>query len=259
MRCHSTLLRTLHPPDLIRKPGIVVPLLLLSGALLEMALFWRGVARAHLLAASGRRFERRSTIQGTSILVLGDSTGVGVGAKLPEESIAGLLATDFPDANIVNISESGARVSHTFEQARRCLDLGLRFDIAVLHVGGNDIVEATPNDRLAADCDALLIELARVARRTVWLGPPNLGWAPLFPLGYSWVMGARSKVAIAVFSKCADRHGAAFVDFSAPSHATHFGRRRREHFAADGFHPNSSSYRYGYAAAREAMGLLPKS
>ncbi len=248
----------MRPPDLIRKPGIVVPLLLLSGALLEMALFWRGVARARLLAASGRRFERRSTTQGTSILVLGDSTGVGVGANLPEESIAGLLATDFPDANIVNISESGARVSHTFEQVRRCLDLGLRFDVAVLHVGGNDIVEATPNDRLAADCDALLIELARVARRTVWLGPPNLGWAPLFPVGYSWVMRERSKAAIAVFAKCAHQHGAAFVDFSAPSHATHFGRRRREHFAADGFHPNSGSYRYGYAAAREAIGPLPK-
>ena len=247
----------MRPPNLIRKPGIAVPLLLLAGALLEMALFWRGILRVHMLAASGRRFERRSTTQGRSILVLGDSTGVGVGANLPEESIAGLLATDFPDADIVNVSESGARVSHTFEQARRCLDLGLRFDLAVLHVGGNDIVGARLNDRLAADCDALLIELARVAHRTVWLGPPNLGWAPLFPLGYSWVMRARSKVAIAAFSKCAERHGAAFVDFSAPSHATHFGRRRREHFAVDGFHPNSSSYRYGYAAAREAMGLLP--
>ena len=251
-------MRTLRrPSDLIRKPGIVVPLLLLGGALLEIALFWRGILRAHMLAASSRRFERRSTTQGTSILVLGDSTGVGVGADLPEESIAGLLATDFPDANIINVSESGARVSDAFEQARRCLDLKLRFDVAVLHVGGNDIVGATPNDRLVADCDALLIELARVARRTVWLGPPNLGWAPLFPLGYSWVMRARSKAAIAVFSQCADRRGAAFVDFSAPSHATYFGRRRREHFAADGFHPNSKSYRYGYAAAREVMGPLP--
>ena len=248
----------MRPPDFIRKPGIVVSLLLLCGALLEMALFWRGVARARLLAASGRRFERRSTTRGTSILILGDSTGVGVGADLPEDSIAGLLASDFPDANVVNISESGACVSHTVEQARR-LDLRRRFDIAVLHVGGNDIVEATPNDRLAADCDTLLSELARVARRTIWLGPPNLGWAPLFPLGYSWIMSARSKAAIAVFSKCADRHGATFVDFSAPSHAMHFGWRRREHFAADGFHPNSSSYRYGYAAAREAMGLRPKS
>ena len=249
----------MRPPNLIRKPSVVVPLLLFSGALLEMALFWRGVLRAQLLAASSRRYERRSTSHGISILVLGDSTGVGVGANLPEDSIAGLLATDFPDANIVNISESGARVSHTIEQARRSMDLGLQFDLAVLHVGGNDIVEATPNDRLAADCDALLVELARIARRTVWLGPPNLGWAPLFPLGYSWVMRARSKAAIAVFSQCADRHGAAFVDFSAPSHATYFGRRRREHFAADGFHPNSRSYRYGYAAAREAMGPLDKS
>ncbi|HWH81453.1 MAG TPA: GDSL-type esterase/lipase family protein [Burkholderiaceae bacterium] len=249
----------MHAPDLIRKPGIVVPLLLLSGALLEMAVFWRGIERAHLLAASGRRFERHSTSHGVSILVLGDSTGVGVGADLPEESIAGLIARDFPDANIVNISESGARVSNTFAQVQGCEEAAMRFDVAVLHVGGNDIVVGTPNDLLEADCDMLLSELARVARRTVWLGPPNLGSLPLFPLSYSWVMGARSKAAIAVFSRCADRHGAAFVDFSAPSHAIHFGRWRREHFAADGFHPNSRGYRYGYVAAREAMGLRPES
>jgi hypothetical protein len=55
-----------------------VPLLLLAGALLEVGLFWCGIVRAHVLAASGRRFERRSTTHGTSILVLADSTGVGV-------------------------------------------------------------------------------------------------------------------------------------------------------------------------------------
>ena len=86
----------MRPLNPIRKPGILVPLLLLAGALLEIVLSWRGVARVHLLAACSRRFERRSTTQSTSILILGDSTGVGVGANLPEESIAGLLASTLP-------------------------------------------------------------------------------------------------------------------------------------------------------------------
>lgn len=243
---------------MLRKAGLIVPLVLLSSAVLELALFWRDVKRARSLAARGRRFERRLAAMGTTILILGDSTGVGVGAAQPEESIAGLLAADFPDADIVNISESGARVSDTVAQASRCNAAGLHFDVAVLHVGGNDVVRATPTDELADGCERLMLELARLAHRTVWLGPPNLGIAPLFPPPYSWVMAARSRAASAVFAQSAARHKVSFVDFSAPVHARHFGRRRRQHFASDGFHPNSSSYRYGYAVARQALGLPSK-
>ncbi len=241
---------------LLRKPSLLLPLMLVSGALLELALFWRGVGRARSLAAQGRRFERRlAAAEGTTILFLGDSTGVGVGASLPEESIAGLLAVDFPNADIVNVSESGARVADAVAQASRCNAAGWHFDMAVLHVGGNDIVQATPTHPLSEGCEALMQELSRLAHRTVWLGPPNLGWAPLFPPPYSWLMAARSRTASAIFARCAAQHGVAFVDFSAPTHAIHFGKRRRQHFASDGFHPNSSSYRYGYAAVRQAMEL----
>jgi lysophospholipase L1-like esterase len=189
------------------------------------------------------------------VLILGDSTGVGVGATLPEESIAGLLAADYPDADIVNVAESGARVARAIEQARMCIDAGLRFDLVLLHVGANDIVADTPLGRLADDCDMLLHELGRLALRTVWLGPPDLGLAPLFPPPYSWMMASRSRAATRVFSDAAARCNVAFVDFSAPAHVAHFSRRRREHFAVDGFHPNSASYKYGYVTARQMLGL----
>ena len=244
----------LSPPPILRKAGLVLPLLLLAGGLLEVALFWRGVHHARSLAARGRRYERRLAAKGTTILILGDSTGVGVGASQPEESIAGLLAADFPDADIVNVSESGARLADAVAQAAGCMASGLHFDVAVLHVGGNDIVRATPTDKLVEDCETLMRELARLARRTVWLGPPNLGMAPLVPPPYSWLLAARSRNASRVFARSAARHKVSFVDFSAPSHSVHFGRRR-QHFASDGFHPNSTSYRHGYAVAREAMDL----
>jgi len=80
---------------------------------------------------------------------------------------------------------------------------------------------------------------------------------PLFPRPYAWVMASRSRAASKVFAAAAARHNVLFVDFSAPAHVAYFRKRRREHFAVDGFHPNSASYKYGYAAARQMLGLHP--
>jgi len=229
--------------------------LALAGVLFQAAAFWHGISRARRLAAAGRRFERRLSSRRATMLILGDSTGVGVGATRPEESIAGLLAADYPDADIVNVAVSGTRVAGAIAQVDACLEAGLRFDLALLHVGGNDVVADTPLQKLADDCDTLLQGLARIAVRTAWLGPPNLGLAPLFPRPYAWVLASRSHLASRVFSAAAARHNVVFVDFSAPSHAAYFSRRRRQHFAIDGFHPNSASYKYGYATTRQMLGL----
>jgi len=242
----------------VEKGALLLTSAALAGVLLEAAAFWRGIGRARRYAAAGRRFERRLSARRAAMLILGDSTGVGVGATLPEESIAGLLAADYPDADIVNVAVSGTRVADAIAQVHLCLEAGLHFDLALLHVGGNDVVADTPLHQLTDDCDTLLRELARLAVRTAWLGPPDLGLAPLFPLPYAWVMAARSRVASRVFSAAAARHNVVFVDFSAPSHVAHFRKRRRNHFAIDGFHPNSASYKYGYATTRRMLGLQPQ-
>ena len=237
------------------KATLLVATAAVAGAVIEIAAFWRRIGRARRFAQAGRRFERRLSTQAARVLVLGDSTGVGVGAAQPEESIAGLLAVDYPDADIVNIAVSGTRVAGAIAQARLCAAAGIRFDLALLHVGANDVVVDTPLDRLAADCDTLLQALGQIALRTVWLGPPDLGIAPLFPRPYAWVMGARTRAAARVFAAAARRHGAVFVDFSAPDHVAYLKQRRRQSFAVDGFHPNSASYQYGYATARHMLGL----
>jgi len=68
-------------------------------------------------------------------------------------------------------------------------------------------------------------------------------------------MASRTRSASRVFTTAAARHNAVFIDFSAPAHVAHFRKRRRKHFAIDGFHPNSASYRYGYSTARQMLGL----
>ena len=242
----------------VEKATLLIGSLAIAGALLEVGTFWHGIQRARRFAREGQRFERRLCSRRAAMLILGDSTGVGIGAARPEESIAGLLAADYPDADIVNVAVSGTRVAGAIAQVEACLQAGLRFDLALLFVGGNDVVADTPLDALERDCDTLLGGLSRLAVRTAWLGPPDLGLAPLFPRAYAWVMAARSRAASQVFSAAAAKHGEVFVDFSAASHVAHFRRQRRSHFAVDGFHPNSASYRYGYAVTRELLGLQPE-
>ena len=111
----------------------------------------------------------------------------------------------------------------------------------------------TKNGPETETCDALMVELKHVARHTVWLGPPNLGLAPLFPLPYAWLMSSRSRAATIVFAASAAKHGVSYIDFSAPEHAERMRHGKKLHFATDGFHPSSSSYGYGYDAARAAM------
>lgn len=237
----------------LRKSAVIVPLLVACAGALRMAAFWRGIARARELSAAVERYERRQMQSAHAILVLGDSTGVGVGAERPEDSIAGRLAADFPDSDIVNVSRCGARAADALAQARQCAVEGRCFDVAVLHLGGNDVVRGTAVAELATQCDELMIELKKVARHTVWLGPPNLGLAPLFPLPYAWLMSSRSRAATSVFAASAARHGVSYIDFSAPEHAERLRHDRKQHFAQDGFHPSSSSYRYGYDTARAVL------
>jgi len=245
------------PSSLLRKPTLVVTLLVASAAAMRMVAFWRGVGRSRALAAASQPYERRQAASAHAILVLGDSTGVGVGAQRPEDSIAGRLAIDFPDSDIVNISCSGARVAEALEQARQCIAEGRHYDVAVLHLGGNDVVRGTDTAELAAACETLMVELKQVARHAVWLGPPNIGLAPLFPLPYAWLMASRTRAATSVFAASAARHDVAYVDFSTPEHGERLRRDKKDHFAVDGFHPSSSSYGYGYATARAAM-LAPR-
>jgi lysophospholipase L1-like esterase len=246
----------MHSSPWPRRAVSLVPIVLLAAALLRLVSLHRDVARARALAAQGRPFERRLATSALRVLVLGDSTGVGIGANRPEESIAGLLASDFPAADVVNVSRSGARVGDALAQARACRRSGQYFDVALLHIGGNDVMRATPMKELGEDSELLLAELADLADRTVWLGPPNIGKVPLFPPPFSWVFAARTRAAAALFARVAAAHGVAFLDFSSGEHGLRFARGRGDHYASDGLHPNSSSYSYGYAAARHIIGKL---
>lgn len=56
------------------------------------------------------------------ILVAGDSTGVGTGADSPDDSIAGRIGSDYPEADIVNISENGITLEQSSMHYQKTAD-----------------------------------------------------------------------------------------------------------------------------------------
>lgn len=218
------------------------------------------IAQAIRLRRMGRRRDRGATPlsrlahrapPAARVIVLGDSTGVGVGAR-PHESIAGLLAADHPDVEIVNRCRVGATLVDVARQVPPGTD---RFDLALVLAGGNDVLRATGPARWSADAHTALANASRCADRVIWLGPADIGTVPLFLPPFSWWLSSRTARACATFRVVAHRHRSDFVDFCAGPQARGLAALGPARFAADGIHPSATAYRYCYEAMRRACDL----
>ena len=82
---------------------------------------------------------------------------MGTGVTDPKDSIAGLLAKDFPDVSITNLGENGMRTRKLIRQLEKIKNR--KFDLVILHNGANDIIRFTNLDQLNNDL-AVVLELA---------------------------------------------------------------------------------------------------
>lgn len=187
------------------------------------------------------------------ILVLGDSTGVGLGAGSARHSIAGLVASELGRVAVVNRSRNGARVRDLIAQAQPFAASRQRFDGVVILGGGNDVLHFTALPRLRREARELLDLTARIAPRVVWLGCANIGLAPLFVPPFSWLLGRRTRTAMRVLAHEAKRAGAGFIDFSSGEHHARFVAARAHYFSGDGVHPSAVAYRHGFEALRDQL------
>jgi lysophospholipase L1-like esterase len=239
-----------HPPRPAPAPGRSTPWAACAAALKAWTAR-REVRHALRQAMRGSRgarrpgpafFEVHPPRGRARVLLLGDSTGVGVGALRAQDSLCGLLATAYPEVEIVNQCRSGARLVDTHAQLALLAAAGERFDLALLLVGGNDVVRLTPHFLLASQARTLLGRLRGVARRTVWMGCADLGAAPLFAPPLSWWMSWQTARTARVLANEARRFGVDFIDFRTESAV--FASDTGTYFADDGLHPSGACYRH---------------
>ncbi|HZF80087.1 MAG TPA: GDSL-type esterase/lipase family protein [Rubrivivax sp.] len=260
------------PPALALRSGLTadwksrlatgLPLWLLAWlagtALWQSAKLRPALQRGHRLAAASTAFTvkaRRRRERPARVLVVGDSTGVGVGASDPSESVPGLLARDHPDIDIINLCHNGDQVADVLPRLHRNGWHHQRFDAVLLHVGGNDVLKRLSLSALRRDVISLLHTLRQMSDCVVWLGPANIGLASPFLPPLSWWLSRRTRRFCRLFARCAREQDVDFVNFFSEPRDDVFSRERSTYFAADRFHPSSASYRYCYDKVRQRTRL----
>jgi lysophospholipase L1-like esterase len=180
------------------------------------------------------------------LVLLGDSTALGVGVDQVGDTVGGQLAAmlaEGPGGRRVELSSVAVARSRSIDlgaQVSRAL-VGRRPDVAVILIGGNDAIRFTPI-ATAAEHLASAVRRLRAAGSAVVVGTcPDLTAAYAFPPPLRHLMGWRSHQ-LAHAQKTATRAASGIVvDLGATTGAVF--RADVGTFCHDGYHPSADGYR----------------
>jgi lysophospholipase L1-like esterase len=121
-------------------------------------------------------YEQVGTGAGT-IQFLGDSTGYGTGASQGKYSIAGRVGADYPTYTIKNQSVNGRTIEGLLEDTEH---FSGQYDLIVLQIGGNDILQKRDTNTVLADLETLLVRLAPQTKEIIMFTSGNIGTTQMF-------------------------------------------------------------------------------
>lgn len=184
-----------------------------------------------------------------SVLVLGDSTGVGVGASASEESIAGLFAERVGADVVENYAQSGARTRDVLSQSSSAPRA--HYSFILIHTGANDIIRFTPASRTARELNEVLEELSKRGERVFILSAGNVGGATFFPHPVRPLYTRLTQRYHDAFADIAKKHGATYINLFIPPEDDPFTQQPKIYLAKDGLHPSSAGYRLWFEKLEE--------
>lgn len=185
------------------------------------------------------------------ILVIGDSTAVGVGAENPEASLAGRIGKDFPQSSIENIGVNGSRTRDLISR----LDTTTynHYDFIVINIGGNDIVRFTPYGDLEKDIRTVLDKAERLSDTVFLVTSGDVGTSELLPFGTRWLFSYRTRKVRDIFIKVAKEKDITYIDIYGGhiKDGDPFKINPEIYYSKDFFHPSSKGYENWYHYMRK--------
>lgn len=216
-------------------------------------LLWR-VHQGLAIAENSRSFEAHNPDAPVKILVAGDSTGVGTGARDPLDSIAGRIYRENPGVHITNRSGNGATARDILLKLQS--EPEKDFTLVLVQVGGNDILRFTNLDTLSDVITRVLQSAATKGSHVIFMSTGNVGLAPAFPPPLSWIYTWRTRKVRAIFMEAAGTTGAEYVDLFRERREDPFLREPSLFYAADFLHPGSEGYRIWYEELKGQTSLM---
>lgn len=194
---------------------------------------------ARELIREAQPYTKDESGDGPSIVVLGDSTAVGVGAQKPEDSIAGRISEHVHASFVENHAVSGARVKDLPDQISKASHD--YYDIVLIQIGANDIV-SLKSPTITAQSLLVVLNKLPSADQVLVLSAGDVGGAtgvPFFMRGvYTW-LNLRYHEA---FTQALGAGGYTYINLYESPRGALFYEQPKLYLAADGFHPSSEGY-----------------
>ena len=196
------------------------------------------------------KYENITEDKSKTLLILGDSTAVGVGVNKREDSIPALLSDKLKVTYTENKSVSGAKVSDLKEQLQ---NIKLKnYDYILIQIGGNDVVAREDADKVGKELGELIQTLPKDAKIIVQMcgdvGVPTL--LPWFVRGYYTGLSLKYHT---VFEKITKENGGVYINLYEDPKTDPFLKSPEVYLAKDGFHPSSSGYKLWFAKLEEVI------
>lgn len=197
------------------------------------------------LVKAAHAYNREDATLPHTLLVLGDSTAVGVGS--PSEGTVAARLAEYLHASVENYAVSGAVTSDL--DAQMTHTKRDKYDLILLQIGANDVIGFRSLDAAASQLDLALQKLRLKSDRVMILTAGDIGTAPIFPRPVGWVMSYRTRELRERFIKVCATRGATYVDiYIRPD--PFLGNEERYH-AKDGLHLNAEGYQYWFSVVKE--------
>ena len=176
---------------------------------------------------------------------LGDSTGVGVGARRGGGYVARLferIERVRPGSRLVNLCVSGATTGDVLRaQVGRVGEA--KPSLVTIGIGINDLTRQLPADQFARNFDEIVARLrAQTGAPVVVSNLPDISHSPAVPAFFREEARRRLVAYNDRIAGAAARHGLHFADSFEKSAAVI--PKHPEYFSADGFHPSEEGYEF---------------
>lgn len=229
-------------------------ILYIVGALVLLAIiatttgWWRYVLTGYLIARV-TPYEQSGTRAG-DVLIIGDSTGYGTGARKSSESIAGRLGADYPAYAITNNSSNGRRIAAAKEVAAELTDT-IQYDLIVLQIGANDLIAGRDPGLVAGELQQLIELVIPHTNKIMVITAGNIGATPMFTGAEATQLEDTSRLFDWHMSTLGQTYDdMAFVSlFDEPANDV-FVQSPGVYTAIDGLHPTSAGYGVWYQKAK---------
>lgn len=212
--------------------------------------FYYKVQISKSLVENAIPYEKNDGTSSTSILVLGDSTAVGVGARSVDDTLPALLSREVNATYVENRAVSGALTRDLEVQLN---DVSLNeYSYILIAIGGNDIIRFQSVRKAVSLLDNALNDLPPT-RNLIVYSAGNVGASTLFPWFIRPLHTSYNQNYHEQFEKVVRAHGGKYVNFYKPKGNDPFVQQPEVYLAGDGLHPTSAGYALWFEEIRAAL------